>query len=159
MGAYMQTVGKTAEWSTPQWLFDQLDAEFHFTLDPCSTDENAKCRKHYTAADDGLTQDWTGETVFCNPPYGRGLATWVQKCFLHASGGGVVVMLVPARTDAGWFHDYIYGYAEVRFIRGRLKYGGSKWKRAVSEYGCGVQRNGEERKACSERRNLNRLRA
>ena len=127
MGAYMQTVGKTDEWATPQWLFDQLDAEFHFTLDPCSTDENAKCRKHYTALEDGLTQDWSGETVFCNPPYGRGLTAWVQKCCLHATGGGIAVMLLPARTDTGWFHDYIYRKAEVRFLRGRVKFGGSKW--------------------------------
>lgn len=78
----------SCEWATPQWLFDELDAEFHFTLDPCSTDENAKCRKHYTVADNGLAKDWTGETVFCNPPYGRGVSDWVRKCYLHATGGG-----------------------------------------------------------------------
>ncbi len=118
----------SCEWATPQWLFDELDAEFHFTLDPCSTDENAKCRKHYTVADNGLAKDWTGETVFCNPPYGRGVSDWVRKCYLHAtSGGGTSVMLIPARTDTEWFHEYIYGKAEVRFLRGRLKFGGSKW--------------------------------
>ena len=76
------------EWATPQYLFDELDAEFHFTLDPCSTDENAKCRKYYTKEQDGLRQDWTGETVFCNPPYGREIGPWVRKCYEHFVGGG-----------------------------------------------------------------------
>jgi site-specific DNA-methyltransferase (adenine-specific) len=77
----------TDEWETPQWLFDQLNAEFHFTLDPCSTDENAKCEKHYTRKDDGLTKDWSGEVVWCNPPYGKQLPLWVEKCAKHAAGG------------------------------------------------------------------------
>lgn len=78
----------TVEWETPQDFFDRLNDEFHFTLDPCSTDENAKCRKHYTKADDGLAQDWSGETVFCNPPYGKEMPKWIEKCAKHASGGG-----------------------------------------------------------------------
>lgn len=78
----------SCEWETPQELFDALDAEFHFTLDPCSTDENAKCAKHYTMADNGLLQDWSGETVFCNPPYGRGVDAWCEKCYQHFMGGG-----------------------------------------------------------------------
>lgn len=113
----------TDEWSTPQAFFDDLNAEFHFTLDPCSTDENAKCAKHYTKADDGLAQGWEGETVYCNPPYGRQIGRWVEKCAKHAGGGGTAVMLIPARTDTKWFHDFINGKAEVRFIRGRLKFG------------------------------------
>ena len=64
----------TVEWETPQALFDQLNEEFRFTLDPCATAENAKCRKYYTKEQDGLLQDWTGETVYCNPPYGRQMA-------------------------------------------------------------------------------------
>ena len=115
------------EWETPKDLFDMLDAEFHFTLDICSTDENAKCRKHYTKEQDGLKQDWTGETVWCNPPYGKGMDAWCRKCLEHSIGGGTAVMLVPARTDTKWFHEYIYGKAEIRFIRGRLKYGNAKW--------------------------------
>ena len=78
----------TAEWATPQEFFDALDAEFHFTLDPCSTDENAKCAKHYTREQDGLAQDWTGETVFCNPPYGREMPKWIKKCYEHFKSGG-----------------------------------------------------------------------
>ena len=123
MGAYMQVVGKTDEWATPQWLFEQLDAEFHFTLDPCSTDQNAKCRKHYTKEQDGLAQDWSGETVFCNPPYGRDMQRWIQKCAESAGGGTTVVLLIPARTDTKAFHENIYGKAEIRFIKGRLRFG------------------------------------
>ena len=114
------------EWETPKDLFDMLDAEFHFTLDVCSTDENAKCLKHYTKEQDGLKQDWTGETVWCNPPYGKGMDAWCRKCLEHSIGGGTAVMLIPARTDTKAFHDYIYGKAEIRFIRGRLRFGGSK---------------------------------
>lgn len=78
---------KTCEWETPQELFDSLNDEFHFTLDPCSTDENAKCRKHYTKDQDGLAQDWTNEVVYCNPPYGRQMSKWILKCYQHFEGG------------------------------------------------------------------------
>lgn len=118
----------TPEWSTPQDFFDTLDKEFHFTLDPCSTHENAKCKKHYTKVENGLTQDWSGEIVFCNPPYGaKSTAEWIKKCSEEASKPDTtVVMLIPARTDTAAFHDYIYQKAEIRFVRGRLKFGGSK---------------------------------
>lgn len=117
----------TDDWATPQDLFDRLDAEFHFTLDPCSTDQNCKCEKHYTKEQDGLSQDWTGETVFCNPPYGREMPKWIHKCAEHGhSGGGIAVMLIPARTDTKAFHEYIYGKAEIRFLKGRLKFGNAK---------------------------------
>lgn len=70
-------------------LFDELDAEFHFTLDPCATPETAKCAKFYTEEDNGLVQDWTGETVFCNPPYSDQQQTkWVRKCYEHGLRGG-----------------------------------------------------------------------
>ena len=116
----------TPEWATPMAFFKELDKEFHFTLDPCSTHENAKCEKHYTKEDDGLKQDWGGQSVFCNPPYGRELPKWVKKCYDESQKGALVVMLIPARTDTRWFHDWIYGKAEIRFIKGRLKFGDSK---------------------------------
>ena len=115
----------TPEWATPQSFFDALNREFSFTLDPCSTHENTKCEKHYTKEDDGLSQNWGGEVVFCNPPYGRELPKWVKKCY-EESRHADVVMLIPARTDTRWFHDYIYGKAEIRFIKGRLKFGNAK---------------------------------
>jgi site-specific DNA-methyltransferase (adenine-specific) len=113
------------EWATPQKVFDELDAEFHFTLDPCCTHENAKCEKHYTIEDDGLTKSWGGEVVFCNPPY-KDLKKWAKKCYEEFLQGATVVMLVPARTDTMWFHDWIYHKAELRFIKGRLKYNDGK---------------------------------
>lgn len=118
---------QTDEWATPQWLFDELDAEFHFDLDPCATNENHKCAKYYTKADDGLTKNWGGWSVFCNPPYGRQIGKWVRKAYEEAKKPETtVVLLVPARTDTKWFHDYIYGKAEIRFIRGRVRFGDSK---------------------------------
>ena len=114
---------KTDMWATPQDFFDVLDAEFHFTLDACAVKENAKCAAYYTPEQNGLDQPWTGQ-VWCNPPYGRNVGQWVKKAHDTASGGGCVVMLLPARTDTRWFHDYIYGKTEVRFIKGRLKFGG-----------------------------------
>ena len=113
---------KTDMWATPQDFFDALDAEFHFTLDACAVKENAKCEAYYTPEQDGLDQPWTGR-VWCNPQYGRNVGQWVKKAHDTASGGGFVVMLLPARTDTRWFHDYIYGKTEVRFIKGRLKFG------------------------------------
>lgn len=115
------------DWRTPDWLFDSLNAEFRFTLDPCSTDENAKCVKHYTQVDDGLSQPWDGERVFCNPPYGRQIGRWVKKA---AESRALVVMLLPARTDTRWFHNYIYHKAEIRFLSGRLTFGGPSLGRA-----------------------------
>ena len=117
----------TSEWATPQSLYDELNMEFDFTLDPCCTESNRKCDKYYTKEDNGLTKDWSGETVFCNPPYGRELKDWVKKCHSEAKKKGTtVVMLIPARTDTSYFHDYIYGEHEIRFIRGRLCFNNSR---------------------------------
>lgn len=113
---------KTVEWATPPDLFQKLDAEFRFTLDPCATKENAKCKKFFTKEDDGLVQSWKGERVFCNPPYGRKIGMWVRKCAEREAD--ISVMLIPARTDTKWFHGLIYGYADiVRFLPGRLYFG------------------------------------
>lgn len=115
------------DWSTPQDLFDKLNDEFHFTLDPCADDLNHKCDKYFTEHQDGLMKDWSGERVFCNPPYGGSVSKWVKKCFDEVYSGKCecAVMLLPARTDTRWFHDYIYKRSEVRFVKGRLKFGGA----------------------------------
>lgn len=127
MNTELMFSNKTNEWATPQEFFNRLNEEFNFTLDPCSTHENAKCEKHYTESDDGLKQNWGGEIVFCNPPYGKSLKDWVKKCYLEGGKQNTtVVMLIPSRTDTSYFHDYIYGKAEIRFLRGRLKFGDSK---------------------------------
>lgn len=118
---------KRMDWSTPQSLFDELNNEFHFTLDPCATDENAKCERYYTKHENGLNQNWEGESVFCNPPYGRELPMWIKKCYHEGQKDDTtVVMLIPARTDTKAFHEYIYNKSEIRFIKGRLKFSGEK---------------------------------
>lgn len=120
---------KTDQWSTPQDFYDKLNDEFHFTLDPCADEFNHKCDKYFTEIDDGLKQDWRGEVVFCNPPYGNVLKDWVKKCSDESKKiNTTVVMLVPARPDTRYFHEYIYNKldVEIRFIKGRLKFGDSK---------------------------------
>ncbi len=112
---------KTDAWATPQRFFDELDKEFHFTCDVCATAENTKCKKFYTPEQNGLNQEWTG-VCYMNPPYGREIGKWVKKA---AESKATVVCLLPARTDTKWFHEYIYRKAEIRFIRGRLKFGDS----------------------------------
>jgi phage N-6-adenine-methyltransferase len=111
-------------WTTPQDFFDQLDAEFGFTLDVCATSENAKCPRYFTRAQDALQQSWHG-VCWMNPPYGRTIGAWMRKAFESAQAGAIVVCLVPARTDTAWWWDYAMK-GEVRFIRGRLKFGGQK---------------------------------
>ena len=115
---------KNDVWETPQAFFDALNNEFQFTLDPCALPENAKCKLFFTPQEDGLMQDWSGHSVFCNPPYGRKIAAWVEKCYWESRKENTkVILLIPARTDTVYFHQYIYKKAEIRFIRGRLKFG------------------------------------
>lgn len=117
---------ETDQWATPQYFFDKLNAEFHFTLDPCADEFNHKCEKYFTKEQDGLLQSWGNDIVFCNPPYGREIYDWVKKAYEEYNKGATVVMLIPARTDTKWFHEFIYTKAEIRFIKGRLKFGNSK---------------------------------
>ena len=117
---------KTDEWATPQSLFDELNNEFGFDLDPCATEENHKCPEYYTQADNGLNMAWGGRRVFCNPPYSN-ISEWVAKCYTEGcKENTLVVLLIPARTDTRYFHDYILHRSEIRFIKGRVKFGESK---------------------------------
>lgn len=117
---------KSNEWATPLEFYKELDNEFHFNLDPCSDDTNYKCEKHFTLADDGLSQNWGGCRVFCNPPYSD-ISKWVEKSFREGhKDNTIVVMLIPARTDTKYFHDYILHRSEIRFVKGRLKFGEGK---------------------------------
>lgn len=116
---------KNEVWETPQNLFNTLNEEFHFTLDPCALPSNAKCANFFTPDDDGLRQNWAGNSVFCNPPYGRVLKQWVKKAYQESrKPNTIVVMLIPARTDTTWFHEFIYHKAEIRFLKGRLHFSG-----------------------------------
>ena len=115
----------TGEWETPQAFFDRLNWKYHFTLDAAATAENAKCQKFFTKEDDGISRNWGGgEIVWCNPPYGREIGKWVKKGY-EESKAVVVVMLLPARTDTAWYHDYCTK-GRITFVRGRLKFGGVK---------------------------------
>jgi len=118
---------KRNDWSTPIKLYNKLDKEFHFTVDVCATAENAKHKHYYTPEMNGLKQDWNGKVCFCNPPYGREISKWVEKASKIYIG--TVVMLLPARTDTKWFHDYIYNQnvnSEIRFLKGRVKFDNCK---------------------------------
>ncbi|MGX9448272.1 DNA N-6-adenine-methyltransferase [Staphylococcus haemolyticus] len=118
---------KSNEWTTPQYLFDELNEEFNFTLDPCATDENAKCSKYFTIEDDGLSKDWSNDVVFMNTPYGREIKKWIKKAYEESLNGATVVCLIPARTDTTYWHDFIFDKADdIRFLKGRLKFGNSK---------------------------------
>lgn len=115
---------KNMSWCTPQDFFDKLNEEFNFVLDAAATDNTAKCSLYYTPETDGLSQSWDcGGAVFCNPPYGRAVGKWVMKAHKEAAKSVYpIVLLIPARTDTTYFHDYIYGKAEIRFICGRLRF-------------------------------------
>lgn len=141
-------------WATPQDFFDRLNDEFHFTLDPCADESNYKCNKYFTEKEDGLSQDWSEQVVFCNPPYSKGETAckpgctkksctkrgyhldkykpgqddWIKKCYEESrKNNTTVVMLIPARTDKEVMHDYIFKHARaICFIKGRLRFGSAK---------------------------------
>lgn len=111
-------------WATPDDFFAAVEREFPIETDVCALPENAKARRYFTPQQDGLTMPWHG-VCWMNPPYGRTIGKWVRKAYESAQDGATVVCLLPARTDTAWWHDYVMK-AEVRFIRGRLKFGGCK---------------------------------
>jgi phage N-6-adenine-methyltransferase len=112
----------STEYETPWSLFNPLDAMYNFTVDVCATAKNTKCKKYFSPADNGLAQEWTG-VCWMNPPYGREVEPWIKKAYETAmTGAATVVALLPARTDTKWFHRYIYGKAEIRFLEGRVNF-------------------------------------
>lgn len=117
----------TDEWETPNDLFERLNKINNFTLDPCSTNENHKCKKYYTKKDNGLLKSWKGEKVFVNPPYGRDIIKWIEKSYNENKYNNTFIcLLLPARTDTKWFHNYIYNKHKIIFLKGRLKFGNAK---------------------------------
>ena len=112
-------------WETPQDFFDKLNEEFGFTLDVCAEDDTAKCEKYYTKKDDAFTKEWKG-VCRMNPPYGRGIGVWLKKAYETSQNESTVVCLIPSRTDTKWWHDYVMQAAEIRFVKGRLKFDGHK---------------------------------
>ena len=109
---------------TPKYLFDKISSIFNFSLDVCALPENAKCENYYTPKDDGLSKPWMGG-VWCNPPYGREILSWVKKAYEESQKeyNSFVLMLLPARTDTKWWWDWVQGKATLFFIKGRVKFG------------------------------------
>jgi site-specific DNA-methyltransferase (adenine-specific) len=118
----------SGEWRTPQQLYEMLDREFHFTTDLACTLGNSLATPGHGIYHDSLNADWAGIVgpLWCNPPYGRQIGDWIEKAYRESrsTAGTTIVMLLPARTDTKWFHDYILGKAEIRFIRGRVEFEG-----------------------------------
>ena len=112
------------EWGTPQDFFDKQNLIYNFNLDVCATKENTKCANFFTKADDGLLKNWRG-VCWMNPPYGRGIKSWMKKAYDESQRGATVVCLLPSRTDTAWWHDYAM-LGDITFLRGRLKFGGCK---------------------------------
>jgi phage N-6-adenine-methyltransferase len=116
---------ETDEWATPKYFFDELNSIYGpFDVDVCANASNNKCAVFFDKETDGLQQEWKGK-CWMNPPYGRTISKWMKKAYESAGNGTIVVCLVPARTDTKWWHDYAMK-GQVTFIRGRLKFGGSK---------------------------------
>ena len=113
-------------WQTPQWLFDKLNNHFNFDLDVCADNLNFKIKKYYTENNSCLDKDWE-LCNFMNPPYGREIGKFVKKAYDQwILNDCTTVGILPARTDTKWFHDYIYNYATILFIKGRLKFEGGE---------------------------------
>ena len=120
-----------SDWATPRVLFEMLNREFQFALDVCATPETALCPRWFHRSEDALRQDWDaiaiGRSIWMNPPYGSGIADWIEKA-TRESKRSTVVCLLPARTDTSWFHDYCLK-GEIRFLRGRLCFDDNRKKR------------------------------
>jgi phage N-6-adenine-methyltransferase len=111
-------------------VFDPLHAEFDFTLDVAASNRNHKVPRYFTRAVDGLTQPWTGERVWCNPPYSA-CGAWVEKAVRETCGNGcpLVVMLLPNnRCEQKWWQKHVEPFRDrgqgvnVRFLKGRPRF-------------------------------------
>lgn len=115
-------------WSTPKDLYEVLNTEFHFNDDPCPLNGSG-----------GLDREW-GSRTFCNPPYGKTITKWLSKAYVESLKGKLVVCLIPSRTDTRWWHEYVMKASEIRFLKGRLKFGDSKnsapFPSAIIVFGC-----------------------
>ena len=110
---------RRSDWATPPWLFDMLHAEFRFTVDACASDWNCKLERYWSVLEDGLAQDWSGERVWCNPPYGAPVGAWTRKAI---ESGGLAVLLLPVRSESAWWCEDVLRASEIRFVRGRVHF-------------------------------------
>ena len=111
------------DWETPIEFFNKYDDIYKFTLDVCCLPETAKCNRFFTPTDDGLTQDWSKDVCWMNPPYGRSIGLWIKKAYEESLKGAIVVCLLPSRTDTNWWWNYCMK-GQIEFIKGRLKFRG-----------------------------------
>lgn len=134
-------------WATPQALFDKLDNEFTFRLDVCALPENAKCDQFFTPEQDGLSQFWETEnqltsSIWMNPPYGREIEKWMKKAYETSLNGYEVVALIPNRSNAPWWHEYVMKAREIRFIKHKVSFEGEAegapfWGSVIAIFGPG----------------------
>lgn len=138
-GFYKTDTFKTSNddtWATPKDFYNKLNTEFNFGLDAAALSSSTLVPDNWYGPDhteparrDAFTCSWSvdaeGKSIWLNPPYGRTIGDWLNKANTEALRGGVIVCLVPARTDTNWWHNYCIQH-EVRFIRGRLKFGNQK---------------------------------
>ena len=103
----------SCHYSTPGDLYDVLNSEFRFDDDPCPLNPIT----------DGLSREW-GNRTYMNPPYGKEIGLWLKKAYEESQKGKLVVCLIPSRTDTRWWHDYVMKSDQIRFLKGRLKFGG-----------------------------------
>ena len=113
------------DWETPDELFAWWHRMCNFTVDAAASSHNAKLARYWSKEDDGLTQSWAYERVWCNPPYGRQIEAWIQKAAKESTRAMCIVMLVPACTDTRWWHEWAIT-ANPHFVKGRLKFKGAK---------------------------------
>ena len=125
--AMQHPVAVREDWETPDAFFAALNAEFGFTLDVCATLENAKVPHFLSPEVDGLSQDWSADVCWCNPPYGDDIPKWIAKAWAESQRGATVVCLVPARTDTRWWHEYAAKASERRFVKGRIRFVGAPY--------------------------------
>lgn len=118
----MPADGRRDDWQTPAWLFDRLHSEFEFTVDAAASAGNAKVRRFWDTASDGLSQEWSGERVFCNPPYGAAVTAWTRKALHAARAGALSVLILPVRSESTWWAEHVLAASEIRFIRGRVHF-------------------------------------
>lgn len=137
MGGAAKQRSKT-EWTTPQEVFDKLNEEFSFKWDLCASIDNAKCPKFlYTEV--SLDADWSNlGTCFLNPPYGRGIEIWLSKAASCCQHGSRIVAIIPARTNAPWWHDIVMKASQVRFVRKKMPYSDGGGSTGVPSWGSAI---------------------
>lgn len=122
----VQTSSKKQDWETPQIIFDKLNEIYHFTWDLAASKKNTKCSNYFDIDRNSLDQNWSelSGNLFCNPPYGRDLRHWVKKAYEESLNkrNGCICLLIPSRTDTSYWHDYIFDKADIKFLKGRLKF-------------------------------------